>query len=115
MCVCVCVTDYLLNHFTFLETRALDGSFGLAAVKEALREVTEGHEPPIAFFGGSVPALAYFQKELSIDAHTLAFSSAGDKIHAPNEEFSLTAFNRTIHAFVIALHRLGIPSHDDEL
>lgn len=48
--------------------------------------------------GGTIPVIADFQKHLGIDTILMGLNLPDDNIHAPNERFSLTNFERGIQA-----------------
>jgi len=100
--------------FAFLEARAPEGcrwdfkSFGLApaiavptdspwlaAASDALTSVFPNPAVLIGT-GGSIPVVGEFQKILGVDTVMVGFSLDDDLIHAPNEKFEVSCFQRGI-------------------
>ena len=61
------------------------------AVKAALKaiESVKGIKPVIQGEGGSIPILEYFKKYLDLDPILMGLNLPDDKIHDPNEQFSV--------------------------
>jgi acetylornithine deacetylase/succinyl-diaminopimelate desuccinylase-like protein len=84
------------------------------AVQKAF-EVTWGKRGMIYRQGGSVPVMAFFQRELGVPITTLSHG-VGDNGHSPNEYFVLEHFYRSIDSAIYAYHFLAelTPSYDPD-
>jgi acetylornithine deacetylase/succinyl-diaminopimelate desuccinylase-like protein len=63
--------------------------------------------------GGSIPVVNTFQKILGIPAVLMGFGLPDDRIHGPNEKFSLTNFFKAIETSIwyLALSSQLRPAH----
>lgn len=70
------------------------------AVRAAVRAATDTYhaEPIFELEGGSIPVVAHFRDQLRAPVVLLGFGLPDDNIHAPNERFSLQAYQRGIEA-----------------
>jgi acetylornithine deacetylase/succinyl-diaminopimelate desuccinylase-like protein len=57
--------------------------------------------------GGSIPIVAGFQEHLGIPSVLMGFGLPGDRLHSPNEKFSLRSFHLGINAIAAFLERYG--------
>lgn len=73
------------------------------AYKAASRAIGEvyGIEPVPSRGGGSIPILAEFQKELSLDPLLMGFGLERDTIHSPNESYLLRQFFRGMESIAL--------------
>lgn len=79
---------------------------GNKAVHAVLRELY-GKEPYYIRMGGSVPVCALFLSELKAYTVTLAFGLPDEMVHAPNEFFRISSFQKGQSAYCMLLERLG--------
>ncbi len=79
------------------------------AVQAAYRAYAEafGVEPVFVREGGSIPVVATFQSELGIQSVLMGFGLPDDRLHAPDEKFSLSNFYRGIETVVRFLDHLA--------
>ncbi|MBC6399794.1 MAG: dipeptidase [Ekhidna sp.] len=68
---------------------------GYKAAAKAMKK-TWGKEPIPTREGGSIPIVALFQKELSLDSILMGFGLQEDAIHSPNESYGLFNYYRGI-------------------
>lgn len=78
----------------------------LAAVEEVLEGVY-GVRPFRSRLGGTLPLCALFKAELGLDTIPMAFSTADEDFHAPNEFFRVASFDRGLLAWVRVLPTLA--------
>ncbi len=104
------VTDYMRQvapPATTLAFRALQGGsratliardspYMQAAARAA--KATYGYEPVWMLEGGSLPVVNDFQSVLGKPVILLGFGLEGDRLHAPNERFALTCYQKGIEA-----------------
>ena len=76
------------------------------AAAEAVR-VVDGREPVFVRTGGSIPAVADFQRILGAEVVLVDMGLESDRIHSPNEKFDLDLFFRGIHVSAQTLRALG--------
>lgn len=79
---------------------------GNEAVRAVLRDIY-GREPYTARTGGSIPIVMLFFQELGVHTINFAFGLPDEQLHAPNEFFRLSSFERGQHGYVQLLHRLA--------
>jgi acetylornithine deacetylase/succinyl-diaminopimelate desuccinylase-like protein len=70
---------------------------GFRAASKALVEVY-GEEPIPVRSGGSIPIVSVFEQVLGIKSILMGFGSEADRIHSPNESFSLNRLFKGIEA-----------------
>ncbi|MSR88724.1 MAG: dipeptidase [Candidatus Margulisbacteria bacterium] len=75
--------------------RVDSNNVGVQAALNALESVW-GVKPVLQGEGGSIPVLTTFQKLLGLSPILIGLNLPEDKIHAPNEQFSLENFRRGI-------------------
>jgi acetylornithine deacetylase/succinyl-diaminopimelate desuccinylase-like protein len=80
-----------------------DPVFG--AVKDVLTELF-GADPVIVRNGGTVPATGIFQDELGVETITMGWGAPDSKAHAPNEWFSVKAYEQGREGYAMLLDRL---------
>lgn len=78
---------------------------GNQAVRAVLTELY-GREPYVVRTGGSVPIIMIFLQELGVHTATFGFGLSDEQIHAPNEFFRLSSFEKGQRGYVRLLHRL---------
>lgn len=83
----------------------LDGPAARAAA-EAVRAV-DGREPVFVRTGGSIPAVAQFQRILGAETVLVDLGLESDRIHSPNERFELDLFDRGVALSAETLRALG--------
>lgn len=76
------------------------------AARDVLREVY-GVEPLETRFGATVPVLAMFQEQLGVETLSFGFTLLDERLHAPDEFWRLSSFDRGLDAYVLLLERLG--------
>ena len=79
---------------------------GNQAAHETLRELY-GKEPYVMRMGGTIPVSGIFLKFLNAHMVNYAFSLNDENIHAPDEFFRISSFNRSLNAYCMMLERLG--------
>lgn len=79
---------------------------GNQAVREVLTELY-GREPYVVRTGGSVPIIMIFLQQLGVHTATFGFGLSDEQIHAPNEFFRLSSFEKGQRGYVKLLHRLA--------
>jgi acetylornithine deacetylase/succinyl-diaminopimelate desuccinylase-like protein len=80
--------------------------FGNQAARTVLAELY-GREPYVARMGGTIPVSGIFLKYLNAHMVNFAFSLNDENIHAPDEFFRLSSFNRSFNAYGMVLERLS--------
>ncbi len=65
---------------------------------QALREEF-GREPVLLGCGGSIPIVEVFEQQLGLDCLLVGFALNDDCIHAPDEKYNLTSFQKGTRAF----------------
>ncbi|WP_324668285.1 dipeptidase [Geochorda subterranea] len=76
------------------------------AAADVLRELY-GREPVYQWMGGTVPLYEVFSSQLGAYTLTFAFGSPDEQVHAPNEFFRLSSFERGKMAWARLLARLA--------
>jgi acetylornithine deacetylase/succinyl-diaminopimelate desuccinylase-like protein len=66
-----------------------------------------GRKPWVVRSGGSVPITQVFLDELGVDTVTIGFGLPGSKVHAPNEWFRVTDFERARQVYAAFFAALG--------
>lgn len=98
-----------------VEVRALHGGEpslvdvhapAMEAAAGALEQVF-GTRPVFMREGGSIPVVGTFERVLGITTVLMGFGLPDDRLHSPNEKFSLAQFHRGIAASIAFLHRLA--------
>ena len=78
----------------------------MAAAKAAIADAF-GAEPVFIREGGSIPVVATLKETLGVDTLLLGWGQNTDRLHAPDERFSLTDFQRGIEASASLMGRLA--------
>ena len=68
---------------------------GYRSAYKAFQDVWK-KDPVPTFDGGSIPIVALFKKELSLDSILMGFGLDEDAIHSPNESYGLFNFYKGI-------------------
>ncbi len=71
-----------------------------------------GKEPYYIRMGGSIPICGILLKELGVYTVNFAFGLKDEQVHAPDEFFRLSSFERARRAYCLLLEELGL-SHSD--
>jgi acetylornithine deacetylase/succinyl-diaminopimelate desuccinylase-like protein len=79
------------------------GNQSAATVLEALY----GKKPHVAGMGGTIPVCGHFIKILGVHMINFAFGLKDENIHAPDEFFRLSSFDRGLQAYCMMLEELG--------
>jgi acetylornithine deacetylase/succinyl-diaminopimelate desuccinylase-like protein len=87
-----CITD-----FDFYATRCFANSL----------EKVMGKKPVFKREGGSIPISTHFQSILGCDSVLSGFSLPGDRVHSPNERFTLELFEKGIEVVIDYFYRLA--------
>jgi acetylornithine deacetylase/succinyl-diaminopimelate desuccinylase-like protein len=80
----------------------------LAAVG-ALRTVYPDTEPLLVRIGGTLPAAAVFEEVLGLKTLLFSFSTADERLHAPDEFFRLARLEEGMRAWAELWRRLALP------
>lgn len=83
-----------------------DDTREVQAALQALQEVYD-KEPVMIRTGGSIPVVGLFQEQLGIPSVLLGFGLPRANLHAPNEHFSLTQFEKGIHTNIVFWNLAG--------
>lgn len=79
---------------------------GNQAVRTVLRELY-GREPYESRTGGSIPIVMLFLQNLGVHTVNFAFGLPDEQLHAPDEFFRLTSFERGQQGYIKLLNLLG--------
>jgi len=82
---------------------------GNQAASEILKELY-GKEPYVTRMGGTIPVSGIFLKYLGAHMVNFAFGLKDENIHAPDEFFRISSFERASKAYCMMLERLGVKS-----
>jgi len=69
------------------------------AASAALRSVYLQNEPLLVRIGGTLPAATLFERVLGLKTLLFSFSTADERLHAPNEFFRLSRLEEGIRAW----------------
>jgi acetylornithine deacetylase/succinyl-diaminopimelate desuccinylase-like protein len=78
----------------------------MRAASAALERVF-GATPVFSREGGSIPVVAVFDEQLDIPTVLMGFGLPDDRLHSPNEKFSLAQFHKGVAASIAFWHELA--------
>jgi acetylornithine deacetylase/succinyl-diaminopimelate desuccinylase-like protein len=73
---------------------------------EVMEEIY-GRKPWVVRSGGSVPITQVFQNELGVETVTIGFGLPGSHVHAPNEWFKVSDFDRARQVYAAFFEAMG--------
>jgi acetylornithine deacetylase/succinyl-diaminopimelate desuccinylase-like protein len=79
----------------------------VAAAVAALRHVYAGSEPLLVRIGGTLPAAVIFERVLGLKTLLFSFSTADERLHAPDEFFRLERIDAGVAAWSDLWRRLS--------
>jgi acetylornithine deacetylase/succinyl-diaminopimelate desuccinylase-like protein len=100
------VTAEFISHGA---SGAINLPFGSEALKRARRALADewGVEAALTGCGGSIPIVGAFKRDLGMDALMIGFALEDDRIHSPNEKYSLTSFHKGTRSWARVLAALA--------
>jgi len=101
--------DVKAEYLPHAASGALSLPFGSEPLKRAARALGEEWDKPAALVGcgGSIPIVGAFKKDLGMDALMIGFALDDDRIHSPNEKYSLTSFHKGTRSWARVLAALA--------
>jgi acetylornithine deacetylase/succinyl-diaminopimelate desuccinylase-like protein len=72
-------------------------------------QVLRGLFEEVRFYkeGGSIPALVLFKQQLGLDTTSFGFGLASDNLHAPNEHYQVSMWDKGREAWIRLLQELA--------
>ena len=100
-----CTVEFL-SHGASPALQLPFSSEALTRTRRAL-QAEWGKEPVMMGAGGSIPIVGSFKKDLKMDTLMVGFALDDDRVHAPNEKYDLTSFQKGARSWARVLDALS--------
>lgn len=100
-----CTVEFLAKE----GSPALRLDFAMPALEKGKQALQKewNKEAALIGMGGSIPIVGDFKRMLGMDALLIGFGLEDDKIHSPNEKYSLKSFHKGIRSWARVLNELA--------